>query len=310
MLSAAALRRVRSIVTHDSCADGLASAVLLHDALPDAEIQFVQYGTDAHRALTPREGLLFCDFSPPPEAAAEFARAGTIVLDHHRTAKDIVLAMGDNGVYADEKAEPGVAGALLAYRHVWLPLRGESSSRPFAEHFATVAGVRDTWQTKSPLWREAQVQTELLMTLPRAWWLGQSMAQLESTWSGALVQLGDALLAKREDRVRRAIARGHRFIGKDGVRILALAGTGQTSDAAEVLGTEVDVVLGFDYGEESGVQRMRFSIRSHTTFDCAAFSANHGGGGHTRAAGFGIALGPGDSQPYTMVERLFGVTNG
>jgi hypothetical protein len=216
--------------------------------------------------------------------------------------------MGENGVYADEAAEPGVAGALLAYRHVWLPLRGDSSSRAFAEHFATVAGVRDTWQTRSPLWREAQVQTELLMALPRTWWLERSLAEIESSWTGALVHLGEALLVKREERVRRAIARGHRFVAERGARVVALAGTGQTSDAAEALGSEVDVVLGFDYGEESGVQRMRFSIRSHTDFDCAAFAAKHGGGGHTRAAGFGIALGAEDAQPYVMVERLFGVT--
>jgi hypothetical protein len=305
MLSPASLLRVRSIVTHDSCADGLASAVLLHDALPDAEIQFVQYGTDAHRALAPKDGLLYCDFAPPPDAVAAFAQAGTIVLDHHRTAKDVVLAMGENGVFADEKTEPGVAGAVLAYREVWLPLKGDSPSRAFAERFATVAGVRDTWQTKSPLWRAAQVQTELLMTLPRAWWLGQSLKELEAA-SGALDQLGEALLAKREERVKRAIARGHRFVGDAGVRVIALAGTGQTSDAAELLGSEVDVVLGFDYGEESGVQRMRFSARSHTDFDCAAFAAKHGGGGHTRAAGFGIALTAGDAQPYTLIERLFG----
>lgn len=34
------LRQVRTIVTHDNCADGIASALILHAALPDARIVF------------------------------------------------------------------------------------------------------------------------------------------------------------------------------------------------------------------------------------------------------------------------------
>jgi len=53
---------------------------------------------------------------------------------------------------------------------------------------------------------------------------------------------------------------------------------------------------------------MRFSLRSHSDFDCAAFAARFGGGGHTRAAGFGVVLGPSDLQPYAFVARLFGTS--
>jgi oligoribonuclease NrnB/cAMP/cGMP phosphodiesterase (DHH superfamily) len=309
MIAPAALQAVRTVISHDNCADGLVSALLLRDALLSAEIRFVQYGTEAHKALAPSVGMLFCDFSPPAESTEAFARAGTIVLDHHRTAKPIVLAMGERGVFADEATEPGVSGALLALRHVWLPLRGESAgaaTRAFAEHFATVAGVRDTWQTASPLWREAQVQSELLYTLPRAWWMARSLAQLESSWTDALVQMGEALLVKREERVKKAIAQGARFVAKGGERVVTLSGTGQTSDAAEVLGAEADLIVGFDFGVEAGTSKMRFSLRSHSDFDCAAFAAKFGGGGHTRAAGFSVVLQPSDPQPYAFVARMLG----
>jgi len=97
-------------------------------------------------------------------------------------------------------------------------------------------------------------------------------------------------------------------VAAGGERIVAFAGTGQTSDAAEVLGAEADLIVGFDFGVENGSAKMRFSLRSHSDFDCAAFAARFGGGGHTRAAGFGVVLGPSDLQPYAFVARLFGTS--
>ena len=305
MLSVSTLRAVRTIVTHGDCPDGIASALLLHDALPEAEILFMQHGTDAHRALEAREGILFCDFAPSHDRAAEFARVGTIVLDHHRTAKDVVFAMGKNGVFGDEQTEPGTCGAVLAYRHVWLPLCGDSPLRRFAEHFATVAGVRDTWQKKSEHWREACAQAELLLSLPQSWWLEQPLAQITSRWTEKLLPLGNALVEKHEDRVQHAIAQAYRFVA-GGKRFVIVTGVGVTSDAAGLLGASADVVVGFDYAVQHGRPMMRVSLRSEEgAFDCAAFASQRGGGGHTRAAGFGLELEPGDPQPYTLIERLF-----
>jgi nanoRNase/pAp phosphatase (c-di-AMP/oligoRNAs hydrolase) len=48
---------------------------------------------------------------------------------------------------------------------------------------------------------------------------------------------------------------------------------------------------------------MHVSLRSHAGFDCAAFAQRFGGGGHTRAAGFALALG--DHHPVQLIERLF-----
>jgi hypothetical protein len=42
MIPTATLKAVRTIVVYDNCADGLASAILSRDVLPDAEMRFVQ----------------------------------------------------------------------------------------------------------------------------------------------------------------------------------------------------------------------------------------------------------------------------
>lgn len=299
------LESIKTIITHDRCADGTASAVLLHDALPGAEIRFVQYGTEDHANLPANEGMLFCDFSPPAARAEEFARAGAVVLDHHRTAKDVVLAMGDRGRFGDEATDPGVSGAVLAFRHVWLPVRGQSPLRPFAERFATVAGVRDTWQTKNALWRESCAQSQMLSFFPREWWMRTSLEKLSQIWDEQIAWIGEMLCEKDDDRVRRGIESAWRFTTPKGRRAIVMQGVSLTSDAAEMLGAEVDVVIGFGYGVENGAIKMRLSLRSRGDFDCAAFAQAHGGGGHTKAAGFSRIVSPDDPQPFRFVESLF-----
>jgi len=120
------MKNIKKLICHGpNCADGKASALILHDALPEAEIVFCNYGTPEYKALTPEPGVLFCDFSPyvereqgpkdPPMTAygralaQAWVDAGTIVLDHHKGCADLVALFGDRGVFADEKAEPASA---------------------------------------------------------------------------------------------------------------------------------------------------------------------------------------------------------
>ena len=78
------LMAVKTIICHGgNCPDGVASAILLHDVLPDAELKFVQYGTEEQKALRATSGMLFADFSPHAETFQKFVDAGAIVLDHH-----------------------------------------------------------------------------------------------------------------------------------------------------------------------------------------------------------------------------------
>lgn len=308
MLPVEKLSAVRQIIVHDNCPDGIASAVVLRDALGDLPVRYLQYGTREHLELPAEPGLLFCDFSPHPNRVADFARAGTIVLDHHRTAKGIVDAMGENGVFGDEAAEPGISGAVLAYRHVWLSISGQEEQhrapmRAVSERFARLVGIRDTWQRSSPEWADACALSQMLLFRPKSWWHHKTFADLDGELD-EILEFGHLLQAKEVERVRRAIDGGYRFTTGDGRRVLAVQGVSVTSDGAELLGDSVDLLVGFSYGVEDGAPKVKLSLRSHTGIDCAAIAKAHGGGGHTAAAGCSMRVGAEDPHPFAFVERL------
>jgi hypothetical protein len=150
------LRSVKTIITHDSCPDGTMSALLLKDAYAQAglevEIKFVQYGTQAYKTLTPTPNMMFCDFSPfvpeefidpknpllgkklDQEKLKPWLESDAIILDHHKGAKLFVQALGEERCeFGDEVEHPGVAGAMLAYRHVWLPFYANTTKAAWAE---------------------------------------------------------------------------------------------------------------------------------------------------------------------------------
>ena len=312
------LDAVRTIVTHDSCADGTASAIILRDAYAGkgVGIRFIQYGSDAHRSLQPEPGMLFCDITPVAEMAREFVQAGAIVLDHHRTARGIVEQFGESGVFADENAEPGVCGAVLAYREVWRVLEPsfnvfdpqtdqDVSRAKFIHEFATLAGIRDTWQRQSPRWEDACAQSSVLSFVPNERWLQKSLSEIADSWKQDYEWLGLMLQDKHARDVARTAAKGWPFTTEKGVRVLIIPST-QTSDVAELLDDKYDLVVGFGYTFDPliGYPQMILSTRSHTTFDCSTFCRSHGGGGHTKAAGCSFKVGPDMLNPYEFIEGL------
>lgn len=306
------LRGVTTIVCHQNgpgspCPDGVASALILRDVLPDAAIVFASH--DEAGQLLPCLGMLFCDVTPPASRASLFVEAGAIVLDHHRTARSVVELFGAHGVFADENAEPGVSGALLAYREVWLPLRGQNED---ALLFAKVAGVRDTWQRSSERWSEACEQAAALVFWPFERWPVPFFARdgMNAT-ARAMFEIGGPLVDKRARETQKHISEGWRFETSAGTRVCVVA-TRETSDIADALDDAVDVVIGFSFANGASiagghVERMIVSTRSHTKFDCAGFCKANGGGGHARAAGFSLTLRVDDLQPFTFVAEMLDV---
>ena len=294
MLSVEKLLAVKTIIVHDSCPDGTASAILLRDAYAGQSVtfRFIQYGTAEHLNLTPEPGMLFCDFSPPADRVQEFIDVAAIVLDHHKTAKPVVEALGDNGIFGDEGSTPGVAGATLAYEYVWLPLKCAQSGgvderdAQFARDFAILAGIRDTWQRQDPRWKAACVQAYILHFFTNDKWLATPLTAIAADWEKAFKPIGEALWVKHEKSVQRIVKEAYRFITAKGTRVVMFADIVNTSDVAEALGSEVDLVVGFLPVNMDGKLKYIFSTRSHTTFDCASFAKANGGGGHLRAAGF------------------------
>jgi hypothetical protein len=304
------LHAVKTIICHGpECPDGKTSAILLHDVLPNSELKFVQYGTDEHRNLPVTPGMLFCDFSPPAERVHEFVDAGAIVLDHHKGAKAIVDAFGVNGAFGDEATEPGVCGAVLAFRHVWLQLKPWGSADAYsidtAQDFATLAGIRDTWQNKSPRWREAIIQSEMLFFYPIEHWLNIQEPfchQAEGVWKERR-QIATLLVEKHEVAVKNVLSKAWRFMTPKGTRVVCFEGTGLSSDAAEALGSEADLVIGFGFIVENKAQKMIVSARSHTGYDVLRVAKKYGGGGHTAAAGCNVMVEHAPN-PYDLIEKL------
>lgn len=275
------------IISHDNCSDGLASALICKHAHPDADVEFHQYGTPEYEALPAEGDMLFVDIIPPRDRADEFVRIGARVLDHHKGAEDVVALFGDRGVFADEVRDPGVSGALLAFRHVYAPIvegrGGQMSSHHVAERFARLTGIRDTWQTQDPDWELSQHQHAALMFWPRDYWLDRGSPWLDREH----FEVGRIAHEKRLQMARRAADESWWVELPGGVRAAVLADPGHvTSDAADVLRAEgIQLVAGFFYVSR---HKLVVSLRSDGSVDVAALAKKMGGGGHTRAACFRI----------------------
>jgi DHHA1 domain len=325
------LKTIRKIIAHDHCPDGRASALICHEVLPDAEIEFVQYQSPRHKALTPEPGVLFVDFTPwaereeatpenrdPPLTEAgkallqAWVDAGAMVLDHHRGGADIVAAFGERGVFADEKENPGVSGAVLAWREVFAVLVKGKSKKAKADltsevgKFALLAGIRDTWQTNDPGWIESCDQAAALMFWP---WERLLEAGVLGIILGLepLLEIGPVLRARDFERDTKTLQESY-TIEFGGRKFVCFEGT-HTSDIAERV--QADMVIGWHYLQESDGLKMQISCRSRGDFSALAFAKAYGGGGHVHAAGFKMPIRPENTAamlvPYGAVEFLLGM---
>lgn len=293
--------RVTKLITHDNCADGLASAMIVRDALPHVEVVFAQHGTPSLEALPATSGLLFCDIAPPRERAAAFVDAGAIVLDHHKHARDVVELFGDRGVFADEETSPGWSGATLAYLAVWFP-RANEASNPTVCEFARLVGIRDTWQTQSPSWELANDLHATLMGMPREWWLRPG--GIDEALSPGALELGRLRRRQRAETVAKICYDGPlRLLDPAGRQWAAFPDSHHyTSDVAEGLRSSgVVVTCGWFQVCADGQIQTVLSLRSNgSNFDVGALCKSFGGGGHSRAAGCRIST----SDPLVAVRRV------
>lgn len=287
---------------------------------------------------------LFCDIAPHVEAAEHARLAGAIVLDHHKSAEELVRSFGELGVFADEKLEPGVSGAVLAFREVWVPARNYAAKNSTewtfqaetnTKDFAECVGARDTWQTKDPRFQRGQWISKMLMSKPASYWFDYQMGHDGSRHPPYLtdseVEIGCALFEAHEEAVRQAVDQCVEYSFATnvmdsmpphycGVRLLVFqeqaSGFRLTSDVAEAIRQErgkathdATVVAGFSYvvDKSGGEPRLLYSLRGLNGFDVAAFAKANGGGGHTAAAGFSIALRTHGcvtmTDPYEEVRR-------
>lgn len=306
------LNAVTRVVTHatspdSNCPDGVASAIILNDAL-DASIEFVTHGPQLDD-LEATPNMLFCDLTPPRSRLEEFVKAGAIVLDHHAQQRDIVQAFGDRGVFADIATEPGVSGAVLAFREVWMPMRGRARDNSYvqrAKSFATLAGIRDTWQVEHPDWKKACEQAEALRFYP--WQTFVDEASDPFSFDGSydfahLLSIGPILIGRTIAAATKAISQAMVHQTSRGTRMLVVS-TLHTSDVAEIVKLDADLVVGFEYITARGSRPSLVLSMRGQRYDVGAFCKSLDGGGHKAAAGAQIHVNSGDLNAYETITKL------
>lgn len=308
------LRALKTAYVHANCPDGVASALVLKDALPDLDIRFVKYGTAEHREIEPTPNTIFCDFSPwlpdlkehfgdeREELIKKWNDAGVVVLDHHDRA---IVEPYPFGVFGEnDKLE---CGAMLAYREVWEPLRlsyvtHSHKYHTMVEHFARLAAIRDTWQKNNPDWDAANKQASILMFFR---FEQLSLDLLEDLQEGPLAP---RLFERQIELAETCIKEAFVFRSEKGTKVLMFQGVSATSDAAELCDNRPELVpnlvVGFHYRADDGKLQLQFSTRSHTGFDCQAFAQAHGGNGHKAAAGFTFRASENSANPYVVFRLL------
>lgn len=336
MIAIEKLRNVTKIITHKNtssmmCADGVASAIILHDALRNVPIEFHVYQSAELATLEAKPGLLFCDITPVRERVADFVAVESIVLDHHKGAEDVVKAFGANGVFADEKTAPGVSGAMLALLEVWEPLRranptpwipGSPSAIDLNEFgrahwFAKLVGIYDTWQRNAREWPDAENLRAILGFMPPEYWLEHAFpfredCRSEGWWEDQL-KLGKII---REHDLREATSAVHSGAVREFTwgRVRVIEHGKNATTAIDI--AKDDLLVAMNHIWIDG-PRMKLSLRARGKFDCKEFCKQFGGGGHTNAAGCTINLDtmnhPDHTNPFETVFALirdFGVTIG
>jgi|SRR5688572_19300511 len=301
------LKSIKTVITHGNCPDGIASAMIVADAYAGTDIAMpaireISHGSPEKADLEPAPGMMFVDFSPDPARAQDFIAAGALCLDHHAkgsSVQDFVKA--GLGVFGDENDNPGVCGAVLAYEHVWKPLRAEHQiDHEVIESFARLSGIRDTWQRQSPDWLKACELAEAL----RFWSWEKLRGVPPAEWAGYFDQLGRHVWEKKTKTVAKVSERVYRWTSPRGTRAGFFQGTKLSSDVAEAIGGSLDVLIAYDIRYEEGKFELSCSSRSRGSYDCGSLALAHGGGGHTRAAGFTLPMTLESPNPYRMLQDM------
>lgn len=305
------LASIKKFICHGNCPDGLASAIILDDAFPGVEIVFAQHNKTI---LTPEPNVLFCDYCPV-DNVDEWREQEAVILDHHKGVEGIVRSFKYHA-FGDEVNDPGVSGAVLAYRHAWLVNDEQDPSdralwRNTVERFARLAGIRDTWQTAHEDWHAGGEQAEMLMFYPVEDWLGPVVAgsrlNLILRDAGVLAgrrEAGRVSYAKRLKSAREMAENATHYVSAAKGTRVAIMPVQYVSDAADVLADRCDIAIGFHYGMDKGQPSLLLSTRSRGQYNCAEFCKYFKGGGHTNAAGAKIPFDLSQGNPFVTIMRL------
>lgn len=318
MIPVERLREVKQVVYHQSCPDGTAAAMICLSALrllhggeweaKDVDFKSVQYKTDFfENKFEARPGQLFIDITPPRAKWEQWKDVNPIVLDHHESVKEIVDGLGGTfGQNADR-----MSGARLAFEHVLLPitehlcadLDPERDSHNIIQsdcdqavahwdEFSRLAAIRDTWQDKDPDFERASIQAYGLMTLGSREVLGQLR---ENKLNFDLVtKIGEQQLGRAKFAAKHARRYEIPFprLGRPAVLyVFNCTEKALISDGCHILlNQDADVAASYFLSHQENGTKCIVSLRTNEPV-AGKVAKSLGGGGHDKAAGFGLDNG-------------------
>jgi len=302
------LNNINRIITHGKCPDGIASAIILYDKFK-IEPEFYIHGTREYLEIKATAGMLFCDITPPKDRYQEFINAGAIVLDHHISTKYIVDAFGDNGVFADEQREPGVSGAVLAFKTIY-PDKYNLNNVGCKTHalyiLAWLAGIKDTWQKDHPEWHDAGAQACMLKFY--SWDYFKKKIDYNDWNYNNEYNVGRMIYNDRLEKVKLFADQAFTF-ENSGYKVAIFNDPDYyTSGVSNILYNRgINVIAGFRYTRDPTDKNpiICFSIRSDGSINVADLAETVSGGGHSKAAGFSEIISLKEINPFAMFMDIF-----
>ncbi|MFM8550752.1 MAG: phosphoesterase [Nitrospiraceae bacterium] len=251
------------VLYHADCADGFGSAWSIWKKFPAAQFIPVKHGFPPPPDLANRH-VVIVDFSyarPLLDTMAKEA-ASLLILDHHITAQQALENFPH--AYFDLKK----SGAVLAWE--W----AHQTPAPWLPQYIQ---DKDLWHWALPDSREI---TAALSSYPFDFALWDSFNR------EALIAEGKAILRYEQEMIGKILAEAV-TVTFHGHKIPTVQSTILTSQIGERLAKGHPFCL--IWHDKDG--RRYFSMRSAPDgADVAAIAIQHGGGGHTHAAGFSVPL--------------------
>ena len=258
------------VLYHAECADGFGAAWALWRKFPDAKFIPVKHGNPPPTGINDQR-VVIVDFSYPRGTLEAMAKEtnGLLILDHHITAEKALAGLPY--AYFDLKK----SGAVLAWE--W----AHEHPVPWLLNYIQ---DKDLWTWALPASREINAA---IASHPFSFELWNSFMQND------LEQEGRAILRYERELVDKLAAQAV-HVEFQGETVPSVQSAILTSQIGERLSTDAPFCI--IWHDRDG--RRYFSMRSREDgADVGSIAASFGGGGHTHAAGFSVALNPDGSLP-------------
>jgi oligoribonuclease NrnB/cAMP/cGMP phosphodiesterase (DHH superfamily) len=264
------------VLYHADCLDGFGAAWAIWKQFPSATFTPVKHGLPPPPGLSGRK-IVIVDFSYPRETLEAMAKdaASVLVLDHHVTAEKALAGLPY--VCFDQKK----SGAVLAW---------EWAHRQPAPWLLLHIQDKDLWQWALPGSREINAALSSHPYDFRLW---------DSFTKDKLVEEGRAILRYEHEMVSKLVAE-KTLVTFQGQTVPAVQSAILNSQIGERLSGRFPFVI--IWHDRDG--RRYFSLRSREDGpDVEAIAKQHGGGGHTHAAGFSVPLGRNGPGPLAPLNE-------